>query len=231
MTLDTVTLQHTPLFRGISGEELLPLLKCLNAFTKQYEKNELIFAVGQHTKQMGLILSGSVTMTKEDYWGNSNILAKFSTGDLFAVAYACTSNSPLSVNIIASEKTEVLFLNVRRITTVCTSACAFHTRLVRNLMQALAENALYLSQKIEHISQRSIREKLLSYLSEQSLHSGNSTFTIPYNRQELANYLSVDRSALSAELGKLKKEGILDFNRNTFTLHTTSHADADTSLS
>lgn len=211
-------LKNSILFQGISEKELTAMLRCLSAYKKTFKKGEFLIQTGQTVDSIGFILSGSVMLLKDDCWGNRSIITKLKPGNLFGEAYACSAGTLAALSVTACEPATVLFLNVRRITTVCSSACGFHTRLIRNLLSVLANNALMLNQKIEHISQRTTREKLLAYLSEQALSAGSSTFSIPFNRQELADYLCVDRSAMSGELSRMQKEGILRFSKNHFTL-------------
>ncbi len=211
-------IQKSPLFSGISASELEPMLKCLSAVTKDYEKNAFVLRFGEDISSVGLVLSGSVHIIKEDYWGNRNIVTKASAGQLFAETYACVQGEALGINVVAAEPTTVLFLKVRCIMTTCSSGCEFHSRLMRNLLTVVAHNNLMLNNKLSHMAQRSTREKLLSYLSSESLKLGSSAFEISFNRQQLADYLSVDRSAMSNELCKLRDEGILKFNKNCFEL-------------
>ena len=211
-------ISRSPLFKGMLGDEINAMLKCLNAQTRSFEKGAYLFRVGETTTTMGLVLEGSIRLEKEDYWGNRTILASIGPGQLFAEVYACEPELPFDLNAIAAKDSVVLFLDVRRVTTMCTAACEFHTRLVRNLLASVAKRAYTLTRKIEHTSKRSTRDKLLSYLSDQAESARSSTFAIPFNRQELADYLSVDRSAMSAELSKMRKEGLVDFDKNRFTI-------------
>lgn len=212
------TIGRSPLFKGILGTEIEAMLSCLNAQIRTFEKGSYLFRVGETTTTMGMVLEGSVRLEKEDYWGNRSILAQIGPGQLFAEVYACEPELPFDINAVAGKDSVVLLMDVRRVTTMCTSACGFHTRLVRNLLASVAKRAHALTRKIEHTSKRSTREKLLSYLSDQADSARSNTFSIPFNRQELADYLSVDRSAMSAELSKMRKEGIVDFDKNRFTL-------------
>ncbi len=215
---------RSPLFKGILGDEIEAMMKCLDAQTRTYEKGSYLFRVGETTTTMGMVLEGSVRLEKEDYWGNRSILAQIGPGQLFAEVYACEPELPFDLNAIAAKDSVVLFMDVRRVTTLCTSACEFHTRLVRNLLASVAKRAYTLTRKIEHTSKRSTRDKLLSYLSDQADSAKSNTFSIPFNRQELADYLSVDRSAMSAELSKMRKEGIIDFDKNRFAIRNQTHA-------
>lgn len=211
-------LKQTELFYGITEAEIETMLECLSATSHYYVKGEYIFRRGETISAVAMLLEGCVHIQKEDYWGNLSILNTISEGDLFGEVYACLGNDEILNNAVAVKQSVVLFLDVNRLLTMCPSACCFHGRLIRNLLSVLASKNKMLTQKLEHMSQRTTREKLLSYLSEQSLRAGSSTFEIPFNRQQLANFLSVDRSAMSNELCKMRDEGILQFHKNHFIL-------------
>lgn len=211
-------LTTTLLFRGMSPEEAKGMLDCLGAREKLCQKGELIFRAGEHIDSMGLVLSGSVHISIDDLWGNSTLLGRVEPGQLFAETYACIPGEPLLVNVTASEDSDILFLNAARVMTTCKSACPYHSRLVQNLLQITALKNLALSTRSLHTSPKTIRGRLVSYLSEQARRSGSSRFTIPFDRQQLADYLGVDRSALSNELGKMKHEGLLSCEKNRFDL-------------
>lgn len=212
-----------PLFKGIEKNELEPLLKCLSAVPKTFDKNQFVFMAGEPASSVGIVLSGSVTILQEDFWGNRSILARLGPGEIFAEAFSCADNDILPVSVAASEKTQILLVDCKKIVTTCSSACEFHSNLIKNLLTIMSKKNAQLTRKIEHLSRPTTREKLLSYLSSQAQQHGRSSFDIPFNRQELADYLSVDRSAMSTELGKMRDEGLLDFNRNHFELY--SHTD------
>lgn len=218
MELDFAAIKHSTLFAGATEAEIAAMLKCLAATEERFEKNRYILRCGDSVQSLGLVLSGSVHVVREDFWGNGNILAEIGPGEVFAESYACTGEA-MQVGVVAQEPTRVLFLNVQRILTVCPSACAHHTRLIQSLLAVLARQNLRLTRTLSHLSQRSTREKLLSYLSSESARQGGASFTIPFNRQQLADYLSVDRSAMSSELGRMQREGLLTFSKNSFTLH------------
>lgn len=211
-------LKETELFYGICEGELEEMLSCLSATTIPYPKDACIYQRGTRITKVALLLKGSIHIQKEDYWGNLSILQKISEGEVFGEVYACLSNEEMLYNAVAVTDCVVLFLDVNRIFHVCPSACQFHSRLVRNLLSVMAAKNKALTQKLAHMSKRNTREKLLSYLSEQSLKAGSSVFDIPFNRQQLSSFLSVDRSAMSNELCKMRDEGILEFNRNHFIL-------------
>ena len=157
-------------------------------------------------------------MMKEDVWGNVMILGEACHGDLFGEVYSCAGVKHLEVGVVAKTDVKVLFLDIQKVLTVCSNGCEFHSKIIRNLLSSIAERTLEMTRKVEHMSQRSLRDKVLSYLSSEAVRAGSKEFTIPFNRQQLAEYLSVDRSALSAELGKMRDEGMLEFWKNQFKL-------------
>ncbi len=210
-------LKKSPLFEGLGEKEIDAMLSCLGAEKKSYEKDAFVYRTGEHVESVGLVLSGRIHVVREDFWGNSNLVAVIEPGQTFAESYACTG-MPLAVSAVASEKTEVLFLRIYRVLTTCSNACEFHARLVRNLLSVLALHNLKMNEKLTHVTQRTLREKLLSYLSDESARAGGPRFDIPLNRQQLADYLSADRSALSSELGKMRDEGVITFEKNHFEL-------------
>ncbi len=211
-------LKKTSLFRGTAEEELPTLLECLRPSYRDYAKSELVLRQGEDVSAVGLVLTGRVQIIEEDFWGNRNILADAMPGDLFAESYAFLPGELLRVSVIAQEPSRIMLVDSRRILEVCSSACRFHTRLVQNVLAESARKNLALTRKLSHMSKRTTREKLLSYLSSQSLAAGSETFEIPFNRQQLADYLCVDRSAMSNELGKMRDEGLLSFERSSFHL-------------
>ena len=216
--MDFVQISKTGLFQGTRPEDAEAMLKCLEAREKQFQKDETIYYVGDRVSELGLVLSGSVLIENDDLWGNRSILDRIGPGQIFAETYACVPGEKLLVTVTAAEKTEVLFLNVGKILRVCTNACSFHARLIRNLLTLSARKNLNLSRRIFHTSAKSIRGRLLSYLSWQAVKQGSREFDIPFNRQQLADYLGVDRSAMSAELGKMKREGLIQVDRSHFRM-------------
>lgn len=211
-------LKKSPLFAGIGEENLLAMLSCLSAAVKEYPKDSYIFHSKDEVHSVGIVLSGNVHIVKEDYWGNLLLINQLGAGQLFGEAFTCAQIPNIPVSVVAVSAAKILFINYKKIVVTCSSACTFHNRLIQNILKSVAAKNLALTQKMEHMSCRTTREKLLSYLSEQSLHTGSSIFEIPYNRQQLADYLCVDRSAMSAELGRMRDEGMLFFHKNKFTL-------------
>ena len=211
-------LRNSPFFQGMTEEEILSVLQCVNAAVQHKKKDEYILRVGDSTESMGLVLRGSVLVLQEDLWGHRNIMHRIGPGEYFAEPFAATAGSVLNVSVVADEDSEIMMLNMERFLKTCPHACAHHGRMVRNLVSVMARRVLDLNEKLTHMAKRSTREKLLSYLSAESIRQGKLAFTIPYDRQQLADYLSVERAAMSVELGKLQKEGLLKTNRNHFEL-------------
>lgn len=216
--MDYLFLSKTILFQGASPEEVRTMLHCLGAETRSYQRGNIVYHMGDVVNSMGILLSGSVSIENDDVWGNKSILDKIGPGQVFAETYACVPNEPLMISIVATEPTEILFLDMSRVLNICSNACDFHNKLIRNLLSVSLQKNLSLSRRIFHTSSKSIRGRLLSYLSFQATQQGSCDFQIPFSRQQLADYLSVDRSALSNELGKMQKEGLLRVDRNHFTL-------------
>ncbi|HJB13309.1 MAG TPA: Crp/Fnr family transcriptional regulator [Candidatus Oscillibacter excrementigallinarum] len=207
-------LLHTALFQGISQQEFPALLTQLNARRRQYDKGAVILHRGDQTARLGLVLSGTVHMVKEDFWGARTIVGLARPGEVFAESYACLPGAVLEVSVLAAADTEILFLDAAP----ALDGGAGGAQFSRNLLAMLAGRNLTLTRKIGHMARRSIRDKLLSYLSAQAMQAGGPEFDIPLDRQQLADYLAVDRSALSAALGKLRDEGVLTFRKNHFCL-------------
>ena len=211
-------IRSSTLFSGISEEEVTAMLSCLNAEERSFPKEAFVLRAGDTAGSIGLVLSGSVLVIQEDIWGNRNILSKAGPGQTFAAAFACAPGSVLNVSVVAETPVTALFLDVKRILTVCPSACAHHSRIIRNLLSDLAGKNLLLNEKLTHIAQRTTRAKLMSYLSAEAQRRGAVEFDIPFSRQQLADFLGVERSGLSLELGKMKQEGLLDFHKSHFVL-------------
>ncbi len=194
------------------------MLSCLDTRMEAFPKEAFVLRTGDTVESIGIVLSGSVLVIQEDIWGNRNILSKAGPAQTFAAAFACAPGSILNVSVIADTPTTVLFLNVKRILHVCPSACSHHSRIIRNLLTDLAEKNLRFSEKLTHMGQRTTRAKLMSYFSAEAQRLGTYEFDIPFSRQQLADYLAVERSGLSLELGKMRDEGLLDFHKSHFVL-------------
>ena len=213
-------IRSSTLFLGISEEELTAMLSCLDTKTESFPKDTFLLRAGDTAESIGLVLSGSVLIVQEDIWGNRNILSKAGAGQTFAAAYACAPGSLLNVSVLAETPVTAMFLNVKRVLNVCPSACEHHSRIIRNLLGELAEKNLRFGEKLTHMGQRTTRAKLMSYFSAEAQRLGTYEFDIPFSRQQLADYLAVERTGLSQELGKMRSEGLLDFYKSHFVLKT-----------
>ena len=211
-------LNRTKLFAGVGEDEISALLVCLQAKQYTYKKGEYVFRQGEYLNNITVLVEGGLHVQSDDYWGNRSIINVITIGEMFGEAYAAPGSGALLNDVVAVEDSTVIFFDVRRILTVCSSACKFHSLVVQNLFFAISEKNRMLVQKLGHMAKRSTREKLISYLSEESKRQSSPTFTIPFNRQQLADFLSVDRSAMSNELCKMRDEGLLIFEKNKFTL-------------
>lgn len=211
-------LQKSRLFSGIGEKEIESMLRCLDARKKVFLRDEPIFRAGDTTENIGLMLEGKAFIVQDDFWGNRNILSAVMPGQSFAEVFACTIGTAMTVSVVAESDCDVLFLNIRRILTICSAACSHHSRIIRNLLSDLAEKNLACNEKLTHMSQRTTRAKLLSYFSAAAQKNNSFEFDIPFSRQQMADYLSVERSGLSLELSKMKKEGLLDYHKNHFIL-------------
>lgn len=211
-------LEICPLFAGISRQELGALLDCLGARRTEVKKGQVILAEGAPAQFVGIVLEGRVQIEKVDYYGNRSILTQAGPGELFAESFACADAAEMPVSAIATEDGAVMLIQRTRITTGCSNACGFHSRLIANLLKIVSQRNLQLSQKIEITGKRTTREKLMAYLVGQAKYHGSDSFTIPFDRQALADYLQVERSAMSAEISKLRREGILESHKNHFRL-------------
>ena len=209
---------NSKLFSEMKEEEASSMIKCLSARKKAVKKGEYIYRVGEKTHEAAMVLEGAVHIEREDYWGNKSIIAEITAGEMLGETYACAGGEPVSVNAVAARDTILLMMNMKKVFSVCSPVCPYHTRLIENFVHVLASKNIELTRKMEHISHRTTRGKLISYLSEQSVKNGSASFTIPFDRQQLADFLSVDRSALSRELSRMRREGVLDFEKNRFTL-------------
>ncbi len=212
-------LKKVALFQDIEEKEAELLMGCLDAQKMNYRKNQVIYHEDDRITKVGIIVAGKVLILKEDLWGNRTILSGLEAGDMFGEAFSCAGEEKIPVSVVAAEDTEILMIDYRKILTTCSTACVFHTQMIKNMLHILGVKNLQLTQKVEHITKRTTKEKLLSYLSAEAKRQGKNSFDIPFKRQELADYLAVDRSAMSNELSKMQEEGILDYERSHFVLH------------
>ncbi len=212
------TLKKCALFKSIDDHDLSALLSCLGARVIDFQKKEAVFYEGDPVRNLGIVLSGSVQIITDDYLGNRSIVSDAEPSELFAEAFACAEVPSIPVDIIASEKSEIMMIDCRRIMYSCSNACNFHQQMIFNLMKDLATKNIRFHQRIEVTGKRSTRAKLLSYLSLEAKKNKSREFDIPFNRQELADYLEVERSGLSAEISRMVKEGVIESRKNHFVL-------------
>ena len=205
-----------PLFQGIAFSDFDQMMNCLSVKTAAYQKDDIILLSGNTINFVGLILSGSIKIIKEDMDGNSAILTDLSVSEIFGEVFACAGITQSPVTIQAAEETEILFIDYKRIVSTCPSACPFHAKLIENMLKLIARKNILLNQKIDILSKRTTREKLLYFFDTR--RGVAKKFTVPFNREELAYYLCVDRSALSNELCKMRDEGIINFQKNKFEI-------------
>lgn len=211
-------LRSCPLFAQIAEDDLLRMLTCLGAKVETFDKKYTIFAEGGPARYIGILLTGGAQVIRIDYYGNRSILTEITPGEVFAEAFACAEVEAIPVSVIASEPSEIMLIDCSHILHTCTNHCGFHQQLIYNLMKDLAFKTMLFHQKVEITSKRSTRDKLLTYLAMQAKKNGTNSFDIPFDRQELADYLEVDRSGLSAEISRLRREGVLESEKFHFTL-------------
>ncbi len=209
-------LKINPLFIGI--DDLDKMLDCLSAKVDAFKQDDIVLLSGNAVKYIGIVLSGSVRVIKEHIDGNINILTELKKGDTFAEAFLCAGISVSPVTVQSVTNSEILFIDFMKVNNACTTPCSSHMRLIQNMLSLIAKKSIMLNRKIEIMAGRTIREKLLLFFATQKGMANNTKFTIPYNREELAHYLCVDRSAMSRELCKMRDEGLIRFSKNMFEL-------------
>lgn len=214
----TEILKKTQLFSGVDNDDISAMLNCLQAETVDYKSDDYVFREGDFINQITVLVKGKLLVQRDDFWGNRSIVNVINSGEMFGEAYVAPGSGAMLNDVIAVEDSTIIAFDINRILTVCPSACKFHTDIIKNLLFTIAEKNRKLVQKIGHMSKRSTRAKLLSYLSDEAKNQNSSHFYIPFNRQQLADFLCVDRSAMSNELCKMRDEGLIKFNRNEFTL-------------
>ena len=211
-------LKRTQLFAGVGENEIDAMLDCLQAKLCEYKKGEVIFRQGEYLSYVTILVKGSLHIQADDFWGNRSIVNTVNVGEVFGEAYAVPNSGAILNDVVAVEDSTVIFFDIKRMLTTCSSACKFHSIVIQNLFYTISEKNRKLVRKLGHMSKRTTREKLISYLSEESKRQNSRNFVISFNRQQLADFLSVDRSAMSNELCKMRDDGLLTFDRNSFTL-------------
>ncbi len=211
-------LKRTQLFAGVGDVEIESMFSCLSAKLKYYKKGEYVLRQGERMGALAVLVDGKLHIQSDDYWGNRSILGDIAAGEMFGEAYIAPHSDAMINDVVALEDSAVIFFDVMCVITTCSNACRFHSAVAKNLLFAVSERNRKLVQKLSHMSKRTTREKLLSYLSTEAKRHNSNSFSIPFNRQQLADFLSVDRSAMSNELCKLRDEGFIVFNKNNFEL-------------
>ena len=209
---------NSPLFEGIQPEDMDAMLGCIGYHISTFKKGDIVAFEAENIKHIGILLSGSVDMIKEDLWGNKTMLVRMGKDELFGETFACGEDNLSVVTFVVSEDARILFLPFNRVMHSCTMACQFHHQLIENMVHIIANKNRDLMRKVEVISKKTLREKILAYLSIQAQLHSSRYFEIPLGRVELAEYLCADRSALTRELAKMKKEGLVDYDKNCFRL-------------
>lgn len=210
-------LKKSPLFAAIDENELPVLLGCLGAVTSEVAKGGFALLAGDKPDHIGILLDGKLEISREDAAGNRALIASLNPGDFYGEALACAGAEHSPVSVSASQKSTVLRIAFARILISCPNSCGFHTRLIVNMVGIIARKNLVLQSRMEILDKKTIRERLLLYLSQEFIRHGSS-FAIPFDRAELSEYLAVDRSALSREMGRLRDEGIIEFKKNMFSI-------------
>lgn len=216
--MDINQIKNTVIFQGMTESEVRNALQGLNAVTKNYKKGSTILFAGSTTERMGLVLKGSVTIENNDIWGNRTILGYVGTNEFFAETYGILSDEPMLVDVVANEACNIMFLEIAALRSDMFQNEAWASKIVSNLLMISTQKNLALSGRSFHISHKTVRGRVMSYLNSESIRKGRTTFAIPFNRQQMADYLNLDRTALSKELGRMKREGLIDFNKNHFQI-------------
>ena len=216
--MDWIEKVNSPLFAGIQVADRKAMLSCIGYHIGTFKKGDIVAFEAENIKHIGILLSGAVDMVKEDIWGNKTILVRMHKDQLFGETFACSEDNQSVVTFVVSEDAKILFMPFDRVMHNCTMACVFHHRLIENMVHIIANKNRDLMRKVEVVSKRTIREKILAYLSIQAQAQGTRYFEIPLGRVELAEYLCVDRSALTRELAKMKDDGLIDYDKNCFRM-------------
>ena len=209
---------ESPLFEGLGRDNMDAVLGCTGYHISSYQKGQVVILEEEQIQHVGIVLSGAVDMIKEDVWGNKTLLTRMGKNELFGETFACGDDSRSVVTFIAPEDTRVLFIPFGRMMRTCSNACAFHQRMVENMVRIIANKNRDLMRKVEIVTKKTLREKILTYLSVQAQVQNSRYFEIPLGRSELAAYLCADRTALARELSAMKADGLIDFEKNMFRI-------------
>lgn len=211
-------LKETKIFKDATEFEMQAMMFCFKTRFKIFNKNDKIISQSERMEDTILIVKGAAIVEHVDTLGNISISMRLKKGDAYGLETAYAGDDIYKDSVIATEKTIVMFMNKHRLITPCDNRCRKHEMVIKNITQIIAENNLMLQEKLSHMSKKTMREKLLAYFTSLSKKSGSNYFEIPFSKTELANYLSVDRSAMSTELTRMKEEGLIDFDKRQFRL-------------
>jgi CRP-like cAMP-binding protein len=211
-------LMKLPIFYNLKKDEIINILKFFSYSKEDFEKNNFIFEIGKPISKIGIILSGEINIIKEDFWGNRNILNKFKSGEIFGEVFALAKVSPNNILVETSQNSKILFLDLTNFSIDNENNSSEILKFLSNIFKISLKKNILFTEKLEHITKKTIREKIISYLSTEALKNRSNSFFIKFDRQELADYLFVERSALSRELSSMKKDGLIEYNKNYFTL-------------
>jgi len=211
-------LKMSSLFQGVEENDLEAMLNCLGATERKYKKNDVILLAGTKVTSVGIVAEGNAQITRDDAEGNRAILSELEKADLFAEAYVAAGAVEVPITVIATSDCRVVWIPFSKIVGTCSTACGFHRTLVQNMMRVIAMKSIWMNEKMRILSCKTTKEKLMTYLSDYSERVGKNKFKIPFSRSELADFLSVDRSAMSRELSRLRDEGYLKYHKNEFEL-------------
>jgi CRP-like cAMP-binding protein len=206
------------LFRGVTEQDLEEMLDCLGATERKYKKNDVILLAGTKVTSVGILIEGTAQITRDDAEGNRAILSELEQADLFAEAYVAAGAVEMPVTVIATSDCRIVWIPFSKIVGTCSSACSHHRILVQNMMRVIAMKNIMMNEKMRILACKTTKEKLMTYLSDYSERAGKNKFKIPFSRNELADFLSVDRSAMSREISRLRDEGYLRYHKNEFEL-------------
>lgn len=209
-------IQRCPLFRDVSQQEMGEMLHCLNGAVRLYQKDEIIWMAGESIDRMGIVVEGTVRVIRDDVFGNRHILTDIAPGQLFGEAFVCAGVKTAPVTVIAREQSKVLFVEFHKLMTTCRNSCAYHNQLIFNMLSIIAQKNILLNKKMSYVTAKSTRNKIAMYLADIMEEPEQKSVRIPFNRNDLAEFLDVNRSVLSRQLSQMKSEGIIDMRKNVF---------------
>ncbi|MBO8435305.1 MAG: Crp/Fnr family transcriptional regulator [Tyzzerella sp.] len=216
--IDLDKLATYPLFNNIKKEDLKNVLGCSYIAYKTFSKGDYLAMTDDEIHYIGIICKGSVQMIKEDYWGNKTILLHMHTGEVFGETFVCSASFLSQVSFITTEKTEIMFLDYYKVMHTCSSSCPHHNKLISNMLRCIGEKNIKLMEKVEVVSKKTLRDKIMTYLAIEAKNQGNNEFTIQFSRIELSEYLCADRSAVTRELASMRDDGLIEFEKNLFKI-------------